>query len=59
MVATFLVNDSNFADCSLIAVRCSCKDKINTASHSPALTIISIPSEHAAITTSLSNQGTI
>ena len=59
MVATFLVNNSDFTDCSLIAVRGSCKDEINTTCHSTALTIISIPSEHTTIASSLSNQSTI
>ena len=59
MVATFLVNNSDFTDCSLIAVRGSCKDEINTTCHSPALTIISIPGEHTTIASSLCYQGTI
>ena len=59
MVATFLVNYGDFADCSLIAIRGSCDNEINTTCHSPTLTIISIPSEHTAITAPLSYQGTI
>ena len=59
MVATFLVNNSDFADYTTITFRSGCNDEINATRHSPTLTIISIPSEHTTITTSLSNQSTI
>ena len=59
MVATFLVNDSDSANSTTFAFRSGCYDEINTTCHSPTLTIVSIPSEHTTITSSLSNQGTI
>ena len=59
MLATFSVNNSDSANGTAIAFRSGCYDEINATCHSPTLTIISIPSEHTTIASSLCYQGTI